>query len=172
MYISHRKPEIRTIADRVSLLRDGRMVDTRPSAEASMDSMVSLMVGGTALPAKKAVSSQDLAQSPVAFRVSSLCRGSLTRDISFDVPRGEILGLSGLVGSGRTETLRAIFGADVPAFGTVAVGDPLKVVRIRSPRDAVKAGIGMLPEDRKGQGLLLTQAIAKNVTPRALLGVR
>jgi ribose transport system ATP-binding protein len=96
----------------------------------------------------------------VALRVEDLSAGDRVRDVSFEVRRGEILGLSGLVGSGRTEMLRALFGADRPERGRVLAGDPLAPVRIRGPRDAVRAGIGLIPEDRKAHGLLLARSVS------------
>lgn len=91
-------------------------------------------------------------------------RGRIIQDTSFTLHSGEILGISGLVGSGRTELLRAIFGADKIDSGTLQVGDPLKTVVIRSPKDAIKHGIALVTEDRKGEGLLLPQSIAANIS--------
>jgi len=163
IYISHRMEEIRAISNRISVLRDGQVVLTRPSTDMSIEDMVSAMTG-TSTAAVQSRPRPGTSEAPVALEVRRLSRGKLTRDVSFSLRRGEILGLGGLVGSGRTETLRAIFGADRPQSGEVLVGSPLKPVRIRSPRDAVRAGIGMLPEDRKALGLLLTQPIAANVS--------
>lgn len=163
IYISHRMEEIRAIADRVTTLRDGRMVETCPASEASVERLVSLMIGArTETAATEEGAPRRI--GPIVMTVSQLNRGALVRDISFELRQGEILGLSGLVGSGRTETLRAIYGADRPSSGIIAVGDPPRPVRIRSPHDAVRFGIGMLPEDRKMQGLLLPHAVAMNVT--------
>jgi ribose transport system ATP-binding protein len=161
VYISHRMGEIRRIADRVTVLRDGRVVATRPSAELSADDAVRLMVGGEwSDPVPRA----RRAAGGVALRVEDLCAGDRVRGVSFEVRRGEILGLSGLVGSGRTEMLRALFGADRAERGRVMVGDPLVPVRIDRPRDAVRAGIGLLPEDRKAHGLLLARSVQLNAT--------
>jgi ribose transport system ATP-binding protein len=104
-----------------------------------------------------------VAARSIALRVDGLTRGNAVRDVSFEVHRGEILGLSGLVGSGRTETLRAIVGADTPDAGRVARGDGVPL-RIGGPRDAVRAGIGMVPEDRKAQALLLSQSVRANTS--------
>jgi ribose transport system ATP-binding protein len=160
VYISHRLAEIRRISDRITVLRDGRTVDTRPATGASMDEIVQLMVGERAV---QALEHRKHARADVALRVEGLTRGSRVRNVTFDVHRGEIFGLAGLVGSGRTETLRAIFGADPVESGHVSRGSgpPL---RIASPRDAVRAGIGMVPEDRKEQALLHSQPIRVNVT--------
>jgi ribose transport system ATP-binding protein len=105
------------------------------------------------------------------LRVEDLHAGDRVRGVSFEVHRGEILGLSGLVGSGRTETLRALFGADRAERGRVMTGDPLLEVRIESPRDAVRAGIGLIPEDRKAHGLLLARPVRLNATLGRLASV-
>ena len=161
VYISHRMGEIRRIADRVTVLRDGRVVAMRPSNELSADDAVRLMVGGEwSSPAPRA----RRTVGAVALRVEDLCAGHRVRGVSFEVRRGEILGLSGLVGSGRTEMLRAIFGADRAERGRVMVGDPLASVRIDAPRDAVRAGIGLIPEDRQAHGLLLARSVRLNAT--------
>jgi ribose transport system ATP-binding protein len=170
VYISHRLEEIRRIADRITVLRDGRVVGTRQAAGASMDEMVALMTGGglaTRVDRGAGAGAAAAAANAVALRVEHLTRGTRVRDVSFEVRRGEILGLAGLVGSGRTETLRAIAGADRPDAGVVRRGDgpPL---RFRSPRDAVRAGIGLIPEDRQGQALLLPQPVRTNLTLAAL----
>nr|WP_303652565.1 sugar ABC transporter ATP-binding protein [Paludisphaera mucosa] len=160
VYISHRLDEVRRIADRISVLRDGRLVATRPAAELSLDEAVRLMVGTNP-------SSEQFrhARTPgaVVLKVRNLSRGDRVRDVSFEVRGGEVLGVSGLVGSGRTELLRAVFGADAADSGDVAVaGSP--PTRFRSPREAVKAGVGMVPEDRKTEGLLLPRSIRMNMT--------
>jgi ribose transport system ATP-binding protein len=160
LYISHRLEEIRRIADRITVLRDGRVVGARhPAAEASMDEIVRLMVGEASVTATHARGGAG----DVALRVEGLTRGARVRGVSFEVRAGEILGLAGLVGSGRTETLRAIFGADRPEAGRVRRhdGPPLA---IREPRDAVRAGIGLVPEDRRHQALLLDQPVRANMT--------
>jgi ribose transport system ATP-binding protein len=161
VYISHRMGEIQDIADRVTVLRDGGVVATCAAAGLSTDDAVRLMVGGewsaVAPRARRATGT-------VALRVEELSAGDRVRDVSFEVLRGEILGLSGLVGSGRTEMLRALFGADRAERGRVMVGDPLVPVRIDGPRDAVRAGIGMIPEDRKAHGLFMARSVRLNAT--------
>jgi ribose transport system ATP-binding protein len=161
VYISHRMAEIQRIADRVTVLRDGRIVATRASAELSADDAVRLMVGGEW---SNAGARARRAAGKVALRVEDLCAGDRVRGVSFEVHRGEILGLAGLVGSGRTEMLRALFGADRAERGRVMVGDSLEPVRIDGPRDAVRVGIGMIPEDRKAHGLLLARPVRLNAT--------
>jgi ribose transport system ATP-binding protein len=160
LYISHRLEEIRRISDRVTVLRDGRVVATRPAAGVSMEEIVRLMVGERAV---EALDRRDHAEGDVALRVDGLTRGKRLRNVSFEVRQGEILGLAGLVGSGRTETLRAIFGADRPEAGRVSRGSgpPLTIA---GPTDAVRAGIGMIPEDRTEQALLLSQPVRRNMT--------
>jgi ABC-type sugar transport system ATPase subunit len=125
-----------------------------------MDEIVRLMVGeaGAVTATHARAGAGD-----VALRVEGLTRGARVRGVSFEVRAGEILGLAGLVGSGRTETLRAIFGADPPEAGRVRRGDGPPLA-IRSPRDAVRAGIGLVPEDRRQQGLLLGQPVRANIT--------
>jgi ribose transport system ATP-binding protein len=161
IYISHRMDEIRRIANRVSVLRDGRHVGTHNGAETAPGELVREMVGHD-LPERKIVS--ECATGEVAMRVERLCAGDRVRDVSFEVRRGEILGLAGLIGSGRTETLRAIFGADPKESGEVFLAHASQPVIIRQPAEAVRAGIGMVPEDRKQDGLLLSQSIRINTT--------
>lgn len=161
IYISHRMDEIRRIADRVTVLRDGQRVATHEAAEVTPASMVREMVGHD-LPERKAAA--DRAAGEPALRVDRLRAGDRVRDVSFQARRGEILGLAGLIGSGRTETLRAIFGADKKDGGEVFLGSATRPIVIREPSDAVRAGIGMVPEDRKQDGLLLTQSIRVNTT--------
>lgn len=161
IYISHRMDEIRRIANRVTVLRDGRRVATHEAAEVTPASMVREMVGHD-LPERKAAA--ERAAGEPALRVDRLRAGDRVRDVSFQVRRGEILGLAGLIGAGRTETLRAIFGADEKDGGDVFLGSATQPVIIREPADAVRAGIGMVPEDRKQDGLLLAQSIRVNTT--------
>jgi len=161
LYISHRMEEIRRLANRISILRDGQMIATRPTGELSLDEMVRLMVGRDLEPDR---SRSGRTLGSVALRVESLGRGRAVQDVSFEVRRGEVLGFAGLMGSGRTETMRAIFGADRPDFGRILVGDPPAPVSLRSPADAVRRGIALLTEDRKEQGLLLPLSIQANLT--------
>jgi ribose transport system ATP-binding protein len=166
VYVSHRMDEIRRIADRVTVLRDGRVVETAPTRDLPLDRIVRLMVG------RATVDAYDFGAreiGPVVLRVEGLRRGGAVRGVSFEVRRGEVLGLAGLVGSGRTALLRALFGADPPDAGRVFVdGRP---VALRTPRDAVRAGIGMIPEDRKQHGLLLAQPVRFNATLARLAAV-
>ena len=161
IYISHRMDEIRRIATRVTVLRDGRRVATHKAAETTPAELVREMVGHD-LPERKATGERTAGK--VALRVEHLAAGERVQDVSFAVRRGEILGLAGLIGSGRTETLRAIFGADPKTGGEIFLGESSKPLVIRDPADAVRAGIGMVPEDRKLDGLLLAHSIRVNAT--------
>ncbi|HFZ8994333.1 TPA: sugar ABC transporter ATP-binding protein [Citrobacter freundii] len=161
IYISHRLDELAVIADDIAVLRDGHLVCVDDIKRYTSDRLVSLMVG------RDLESSFDLSGrriGPPVLRVENFKRGKTIRDTSFTLHRGEVLGISGLVGSGRTELLRAIFGADKIDSGTLLVGDPLKPVAIRSPADAIRHGIAFVTEDRKGEGLLLPQSVATNIT--------
>jgi ribose transport system ATP-binding protein len=159
IYISHRMDEIRRIADRITVMRDGRSVATHDAGSVTPAELVREMVGHD-LPERKGVAGHPAGN--VALRVRNLRAGERVRDVSFEVRRGEILGIAGLVGAGRTETLRAIFGADPKEGGKILVDD--EPVVIRNPADAVKAGIGLVPEDRKDDGLLLPQSVRVNTT--------
>ena len=161
LYISHRMEEIQRIADRITVLRDGRVIGTRRASEASLDEIIRMMVGRDLGEAHPRTATQG---GKVALRVVGLTRGQAVRGVAFDAHEGEILGLAGLMGSGRTETLRAIFGADRPDAGQVCLYGSDRPARIRSPRDAVRLGIALLTEDRKQQGLLLPLPIRHNVT--------
>jgi ABC-type sugar transport system ATPase subunit len=174
IFISHRLEEVRTICDRVTVLRDGRNVGTLEVAEASEDAMIQLMVGRSLTEffhqENSPLSTATAQSTDVALEVRGLTRRGTKVDpsaivldnISFQLRRGEILGLAGLVGAGRTEVVRAIFGADGRDAGEVFVNG--KLADIRSPLDAIRHGIGFVPEDRKAQGLILNQAVRMNLT--------
>ena len=161
IYISHRLEEIQRLADRITVLRDGNVVSTRNVRDITVDEIVRLMVGREL---GEAVGRSAKPLGPVALRVSGLRAGAAVREVTFDLHQGEILGFAGLMGSGRTETMRAIFGAERPDAGEVFVRGSSKPARIRSPRDAVRQGIAFLTEDRKGQGMLLPLPIRINLT--------
>lgn len=168
VYISHRLEEIARLADRVAVLRDGRLVGTFATGEVSLDQVVRLMVGRELAESTRThrapTAGTATGPSSVALRVENLCCGPRVRNVSFALRRGEILGLAGLMGSGRTETVRAVFGADQPESGSVYLGDDPAPLRLRSPRDAVRHGLAFLTEDRKHQGLFLPLALRTNVT--------
>ncbi|GAB2602313.1 sugar ABC transporter ATP-binding protein [Spirosoma areae] len=156
VYISHRLAEIFALADRVSVLKDGRYQGTERVADTTPDALINRMVGRD-LTTQKQPSS---ATNEVLLQVENLSGGGF-REVSFHLHRGEILGLAGLVGAGRTEIASAIFGMDRHASGTVSVGN--QPVQINHPADALRLGIGYLPEDRKTQGLFLEQSVAQNI---------
>jgi ribose transport system ATP-binding protein len=159
VYISHRMDEIKQIADRITVMRDGALVGTVPAAETPMSQIITMMVGRELTDSREPI--PDLTGAEIALEVEGLTRGSMVRDVSFSLHRGEILGFAGLMGAGRTEVARAVFGADLPEAGTIRVhGRP---VSIRSPRDAVRAGIGYLSEDRKHHGLALGLDVRTNI---------
>ncbi|WP_409994525.1 sugar ABC transporter ATP-binding protein [Rhodopirellula sp. MGV] len=173
IYISHRLDEVKRMADRVTVLRDGRCVGTESVDNLSTDDMVDLMSGKqnvarespghiTLHPFKSFIADDQ----PSALQVRSLSCG-IVRDFSFSVKCGEKFGITGLVGSGRTELLRAIFGADVAESGAVQVGNRFPQ-RFRHPRHAVQSGLAMVTEDRKDNGLLLSQSIRHNVSLASL----
>jgi len=159
IYVSHRMDEIRRIANRITVMRDGRRIATHAATDVSAAELIREMAGHD-LPGRKTRSGR--AGGEIALRVQNLGAGERVRDVSFDARHGEILGIAGLIGSGRTETLRAIFGADKKDAGEIFVGNHL--TNIRTPADAVRAGIGLVPEDRKQDGLLLPQSIRVNTT--------
>jgi ribose transport system ATP-binding protein len=157
IYISHRLDEIFEIADRVTVLRDGQQVATRPIDKVTREELIEMMVGRQL---DQEFPKQRLPIGPARLVVKNLCRASEVRNVSFCVRRGEVLGLTGLVGAGRTETARLIFGADRPDSGIIELDS--KRLNIRDPRDAIRAGIGLLPEDRKAQGLVLGRSVREN----------
>ena len=167
VYISHRLNEVFEITDRVTVMKDGRVVADEPTRDLTIERLVRLMVGrdiGDIFPARTAVVSggQPAAGRPPALEVRGLRREGVLRDVDLRARAGEILGIAGLAGSGRTEILRAIHGADPIDAGEVSVFG--ERVRIDSPRDAIALGIGLLTEDRKADGLFLQQTVATNVT--------
>lgn len=159
IYISHKMDEIRRISDRVTIMRDGQWVGTRDTADVTLDQIIAMMVGRELT--QETLSIPDLAQAPVLLDVRNLSRGREIRDVSFTLRRGEILGFAGLMGAGRTEVARAIFGADPIDGGEIHVHG--KRVHMRSPVDAVRAGIGYLSEDRKHLGLALPMSVRDNI---------
>ena len=165
VYISHRMDEIKEITDRVTIMRDGRYIDTLITADSTKEEIISGMVGRVIYEDPK-TESRCPSDAPVVLKVERLNAGKLVRDVSFELRKGEILGFAGLVGAGRTETLRALFGADPKQGGEIWI-DGIKT-EIRSPKDAVKAGISYLSEDRKRYGLMLQKGVAENTTMATL----
>ncbi|PWC35780.1 sugar ABC transporter ATP-binding protein [Azospirillum sp. TSO35-2] len=160
VYISHRLDEMALIVDRVTVLRDGRFVDTRRFADTSVDAIVALMVGRSLddkFPERTSVPTAD-----VLLEARGLTRKGVFHDIGFELRRGEILGFAGLMGAGRTEVARAIFGADPLDAGQIRLGG--RDIAVKSPRDAIGHGIAYLSEDRKGQGLAVKMSVMQNLT--------
>jgi ribose transport system ATP-binding protein len=158
IYISHRLEEVGIIADRVTVMRDGRREATLPAQEASLDRLVQLMVGREV---KRDSRSVTCATGKESLRVEALTRKGVFRDINLHICAGEIVGLAGVMGSGRTEVARAIFGADRPDSGKILVSG--KEVQIKSPTHAVRHGVCYLPEDRKKLGLVLCASVRDNI---------
>lgn len=163
VFVSHHLNEVFGICDRVTVFRNGKTVTTKDIQDVTPADVVRFMVGRT-LEAAQTAAPGPKADAEVALRVSELRTTSnpTGAPISFDLRKGEILGIAGLVGAGRTEVLRAIFGADPKLSGTIALADA--VLNVTSPRDAIAAGIGFVTEDRKDEGLILDMPIAANTT--------
>ena len=161
VYISHRLDELQQVADRVMVLRDGRHIDTRPMRSLTQADIVRSMVGRDV---HEGLDRERRPQGKVLLRVNEMSRGSVVRDVSLTLHGGEVMGLAGLVGSGRTELLRLIYGADRKDAGWLTRDEPKLALKVNSPVQAVRAGIGLVTEDRKSQGLLLPQSIRVNAT--------
>ena len=164
IYISHRMDELKRITDRITVMRDGQYVDTLVTAETDVPEVVRLMVGRTIYEEPKTQSAVP-ADAPVILECEHL-NSIDVKDVSFQLKKGEILGFSGLMGAGRTETMRLLCGADKMDSGTIKING--KEVKIHSPRDAVKYGIGYLSEDRKRYGLCLNLSITDNTVMPSL----
>ena len=159
IYISHRLEEIFQIADRVTVLRDGHFVDTKPVSEVDRDEIIRMMVGREL---KEKIPKQAAEIGPPALTAKNLTRKGAIEDINFTVHKGEVLGIAGLVGAGRTELARAIFGADQIDGGEILLDG--NSVQVRSPRDAIRQGIGLVTEDRKELGLILGMVVRENIS--------
>jgi ribose transport system ATP-binding protein len=169
VHISHRLEELKQISDRITVMRDGRYIDTVNTRDVTLDKIISMMVGRTIFEATPEVPEHP--SDEVLLEVRNLNRGNVIRNVSFQLKRGEILGIAGLVGAGRTEVARAIFGADPIDSGEIYVHG--KRAHIKSPSDAVAAGIAYLSEDRKRYGLALKMDVETNIvlaTFRKFLG--
>ena len=158
VYISHRMNEIMEITDNITVMRDGEYIGTVKTAETDLDTIINMMVGRTIFEQPK-THSTVASDAPVVLKIEHLNSDSV-KDVSFEVRKGEILGFAGLMGAGRTETARLIFGADQRSSGQISVNG--KEVKIKSPYDAVRAGIGYLSEDRKRFGLAVGMTITDN----------
>lgn len=165
VYISHRMDEIKVITDRVTVMRDGTYVGTLITKECTKDDIINMMVGRVIYEDPKTESTVP-ADAPVVLKVDHLKAGKMVQDVSFELRKGEILGFSGLMGAGRTETARAIFGADPKESGDIYING--EKVTINNPQDAVKCGIGYLSEDRKRYGIVVQKTVAENSTMACL----
>lgn len=165
VYISHRMDEINVISDRVIVMRDGEYVGTLITKECSKDDIIKLMVGRTIFGEPK-TASNVAKDAPVVLKCENLNRGKAVKNVSFELKRGEILGFSGLMGAGRTEVARLIFGADKKDSGKIFING--KEVNINTPEDAVAHGIGYLSEDRKRFGLIVDKSIEENTVISSL----
>ncbi len=166
IFVSHRLEEVFQIAERITVLRDGKYVGTKRIEETNRDEVITMMVGREI---KEKIPKRPAPIGEEILRVEGLTRKGVFSDISFSLHRGEVLGLAGLVGSGRTEIARAIFGADPLDGGKIYLEG--KEVRIRSPQDAIRLGIGLLTEDRKRYGLVLPLTIRENTSLANLMEV-
>ena len=165
VYISHRMDEINVISDRVIVMRDGEYVGTLITKECSKDDIIKLMVGRTILGEPK-TASNVAKDAPVVLKCENLNRGKAVKNVSFELKKGEILGFSGLMGAGRTEVARLIFGADKKDSGKIFING--KEVTINTPEDAVAHGIGYLSEDRKRYGLIVDKSVEENTVISSL----
>lgn len=161
VYISHRMDEIKVITDRVTVMRDGTYVGTLITKDSTKNDIINMMVGRVIYEDPK-TESMVPKDAPVVLKVDHLNAGKMVQDVSFELHKGEILGFSGLMGAGRTETARALFGADKIESGDIYING--KKVTISNPADAVSNGIGYLSEDRKRFGIVVQKTVAENTT--------
>ena len=166
LYVSHKMEEIFEIADRITILRDGQTVGTFEKERTTQDKVISLMVGRSV---DTLYERRHYSPRPTIFRARGLARRRLFSGVSFDLHEGEILGIAGLVGAGRTEVARAIFGMDPIATGEIWIDGGWRALP-RSPSESMRLGIGLIPEDRKEQGLVLTMTVKENISLRWLVG--
>jgi len=164
IYITHRMAELKRIVDRITVIRDGHYIDTLPIADATMTQIISLMVGRAINTEARPENVRD--DRPAVLRVRGLSTKALLRDVSFDLYEGEILGFAGLMGAGRTETARAVIGADPITSGTIELRG--RQVAIHNPSHAAKLGLSYLSEDRKRHGLMLGLPVSHNIGISAL----
>lgn len=165
IYISHRMDEIKRISDRVTVMRDGEYVGTEDTNKLTKDQIIQMMIGRVVYedPKQKSNVADD---AEVVLEVKNLCSGNTIKNVSFKLRKGEILGFSGLMGAGRTEVARAVFGADPFDAGEIFIKG--QRVHIKTPADAVRHGIGYLSEDRKRYGLMLIKSVAENTALASL----
>ena len=161
IYISHRLEEIFMLADRVTVLRDGKLVGFKGAGETNENELIRMMVGRALAQEPSPHTDSAAPTGKVVLRARNLARRPLLRDASLEIHAGEIVGLAGLIGSGRSELAQAIFGVAPPESGTIEVGG--KEVRIHRPEDAIALGIANVPEDRQRQGLVTAMTVAQNI---------
>ncbi len=159
IFISHRLEELYELADRVTVLRDGAYVDTKPMSEVSREELIRLMVGRSI---SNLFPKQTVTAGDVVLRATNLSRAGTFENVNFELHRGEILGLSGLVGAGRTEVARALFGVEPATSGEVQING--QAVTIRSPQQAIALGLAYVPEDRQQHGLIPAMNLTANVS--------
>lgn len=159
IYISHKMDEIFQIADTVTVLRDGQYISTNDAHELDKGKLISLMVGREL---NAVFHKEEIKKEEVVLSVQGLCKTNKFKDINFELRRGEIIGIAGLMGAGRTEVVSAIFGLAPADNGTIKINN--KKVVIKSPKDAIKNGIALVSEDRKGLGLFLNLSVKRNIT--------
>lgn len=169
VYISHRMEELKRITDRITVMRDGCYVDTVQTSETTIDAIIGMMVGRQIYTTSKP-SIGDINEPIKVLEIKGLSRGNTLKDISFHLNKGEIIGFAGLMGAGRTEVARAIFGADTVDSGEVFING--EKARINGPHDAVRYGIGYLSEDRKLFGLLVEMDVKTNISIAAYRSFR
>ncbi|HEY5334138.1 MAG TPA: sugar ABC transporter ATP-binding protein, partial [Solirubrobacterales bacterium] len=169
LYVSHRLDEIFAMTDKVTVMLDGATVHHGQTADLDKAKLIELITGSV-IAVEKRVPHSTPADAPTLLEAKGMTIPGIVENVSFELKQGEMLGIAGLVGAGRTELMRAIFGADRAASGEVLMNG--KAVRIRSPRDGLKAGIVLLPEDRKHQGSVLDFSVRKNMTLPALTKFR
>lgn len=158
IYVSHRMSEIFRLCDAISVLRDGQHVVTKPASEFTSDSLAAAMIGRELV----ASEGEPIPVGEVALKVDNLSSRGKFEDVSFELRKGEILGMAGLVGAGRTEVVQAIFGLDSEASGTVTLGSEKLI--LGNPQRAIRRKLGLVPEDRKRHGLVLSMKIRENIT--------
>ncbi|WP_245304699.1 sugar ABC transporter ATP-binding protein [Rhizobium multihospitium] len=159
IYITHKMDEIFQIADDITVMRDGQFIAAAPASEYDPSKLISQMVGRTI---SSIFPKEEVPIGDVVLSVEKLTRTGAFEDISFTVRAGEILGLSGLIGAGRTEVARVIFGLDEADFGTIRLNGA--VLKLKSPKDAISRGIAMVSEDRKAEGLVLCRSVGENIS--------
>ena len=170
VYVSHRLHEVVSLTDRVVVMQGGRVILEQPTSAVDEQALVTAIAGDTPIPARSLGGSPSRAGPTPLLRAVDLTRPPAVQGISFELYAGEILGLAGLVGSGRTEVARLLFGADLPTAGSIEVDG--RAVRLRSPVDAVANGIALLPEDRRHEGLVLGFSTRENITLASLPELR